>query len=174
VEISVAAVTSIDGRLTRHDEADIYQWVSDEDQAHFRELIAKRDVLVMGSHTYEAIRQHMKLTDKTLRIVLTSTPEKFQSEEVPGKLEFVEQDAKGLVENLKKRGKEKLLIVGGTQIITEFLEAKLVNYVYLTLEPYIFGQGKELVSGLLDVKLQLESYHQLNDRGTLMVKYQVL
>ena len=38
--VSVAVVMSVDGKLTRHDEADIHKWVSDEDQEFFRPLIA--------------------------------------------------------------------------------------------------------------------------------------
>jgi len=174
MEISVAAVISIDGKLTRHDDPDITKWASKEDHEHYVSLMKAHEVLVMGRGTYEVVRSGLKLDDR-LRVVLTSHPHDAQAEAVPGKLEFLKATPGELVAQLEGRGYKNLLIVGGPQLISGFLAAKLVNYFYLTVEPYVFGSGTPLtqLDLPLAVNLQLQSSRQLNQRGSMLLTYTV-
>lgn len=162
----------MDGKLTRHDESDIYKWTSDEDHEHFRGLIAASDVLVMGRGTYEAIKA--ATNPNTLRLVLTTTPQKFQDRVIEGQLEFYNETPAGVAERLSSRGYKKVLIVGGTGTISPFLASQLVDYFYLSVEPYIFGEGKPLAAGRLDSGFRLVSSRQLNERGTMLLTYKAV
>lgn len=176
MRIAVAVVMSLDGKLTRGDEPDIHQWTSDEDQTTFRSLLAEYDCIVMGRGTYTAIQQNIARDDERLRIVLTSEPEKFKSEVVAGKLEFRNQRPTALVKDLETAGKNSLLIVGGPQMIEDFLQDNLIEKLYITVEPLLFGKGHALLPGteLINQQLQLVSHRQLNDRGTLLLEYIVV
>lgn len=175
MKISVAVVTSLDGKLTHPREPDIYKWTSAEDQQHFHKLIAEHDVIVMGRGTYEAVQQHLKLDQQKLRVVLTSKPELFAGQAIMDRLEFRNETVEQLVANLEGRGMQSVLVVGGQHMITDFLRAGLVKYIYHTVEPRIFGLGASLTEdAFLDVNLELLESKRLNEIGTLLLVYKIL
>ena len=65
-----------------------------------------------------------------------------------------------------------MLVVGGGLTNALFLKSKLVNEVYLTIEPRLFGVGTNLLNEKnIDVQLRLTSIMKLNKQGTLHLKY---
>ena len=65
--------------------------------------------------------------------------------------------------------------MGGAHISTSFLKAKLIDELWLTIEPKIFGTGGSLViNENLDIELRLLSVEKVNERGTLITKYKVI
>lgn len=173
--VSIAVAMSLDGKLTRHDEPDIRDWVSDEDQAFFRPLVAEHDVVIMGRVTYETIRAYLNLDLPVKRIVVTSTPERFSDQAIQGKLEFRSESSPELLKQLAEEDADKVLLVGGPQILGEAIRSKLVNYLHVTIEPRLFGDGVPFVDPVsMDCQLTLISHEQANPQGTLMLKYEVL
>lgn len=173
MKIVLIMVSSIDGKITKWVDVDAYTWTSDEDQAHFEATRAKATLMVMGRATFDLIRPQLK--KEKLRVVMTSNPAKYKSEEVPGQLEFTNEEPRDLVKRLEKKGYKKMLLVGGAGVNTSFFKAGLVDELWLTIEPKIFGKGKMLVSeGELDINLQLLSIEKLSERGTLLLKYEVV
>jgi dihydrofolate reductase len=172
--VSVAVVMSVDGKLTRHDEADISLWVSEEDQESFRPLVASHEVVIMGRHTYEAIQPKLRLDLPIRRIVLTSTPKRFSKHAVQSRLEFVNQKPSDLVRLLKQEGVNKVLVVGGPPIIGELLRNNLIDYFFVTIEPHLFGAGIGLLDSVaIDKDLILVGSRKLNKQGSLLLKYKV-
>jgi len=84
MKVTVAMVTSLDGKTTKGSKPGARSWASPEDQAAFQAQITAHDCLVMGSTTYEEARPFMKPSTDKLRIVLTRTPEKFAKDVQPG------------------------------------------------------------------------------------------
>lgn len=172
MKISVAVVMSLDGKLTRGDEPNIRAWASAEDQTFFSELLKQHDCIVMGRPTYEAIKQNLALSAERLRVVLTTKPQQFAADAIPGKLEFRNQSAADLAKDMEQAGKQNMLLVGGPKIIGDFLGLGLIGDLYITLEPRLFGAGNTLLPNLpIDQNLQLVSHRQLNDQGTLLLHY---
>ena len=170
----MATVCSINGKMTKGKDPNIYKWTSEEDKKLFFSLIAKNNLIVMGSKTYEAARDKIKLSPDKLRIVLTRNPKKYADKEVLGSLEFSSEAPQALVERLEKRGFEKMLLVGGGEINSLFLKAKLVDELHLTIEPFIFSKGRDLVADdRLDISLTLVKMARLNKKGTLYLRYKV-
>jgi dihydrofolate reductase len=175
VEIAASVVVSLDGKLTRHDSPDVATWASPEEQKQFHELLAKQDSVVMGSGTYEAVKDSLKFDVERLRIVLTSKTRKYARMSMPGKLEFSMETPKQLVKRLGSQGHKNLLVVGGPKMISNFLRDKLINTLYVSVEPRLFGQGKPMISDTpIDVKLSLVKQQKLNTQGTLLLTYTVL
>jgi dihydrofolate reductase len=88
-------------------------------------------------------------------------------------MEFMDASPQELLERLEARGYKRILLVGG-QVNTQFWAADLVDQAFVTVEPLVFGQGRNLLDGAdLDVRLQLQSVKQLNKRGTLLLHYLV-
>jgi riboflavin biosynthesis pyrimidine reductase len=63
---------------------------------------------------------------------------------------------------------------GGAHIATSFLKEQLIDELWLTIEPKIFGIGGNFViAEKLDINLQLISCEKVNKQGTLITKYAV-
>ena len=68
-----------------------------------------------------------------------------------------------------------MLLVGGSKIYSSFMKEGLVDELYLTIEPVVFGNGKNLFSDeSFETKLELVSSKKLNKKGTILLKYRVL
>lgn len=172
--ITMVAVSSVNGKITKGQDSDIRKWTSKEDAKFFSDLIAKHNLIVMGRKTYEAIRGYVKHQPDKLRVIMTSQPKYFDKETIKGSLEFTNEPLKQLVERLTKQGYSEMLLVGGGKINAAFLDAGLVNELYLTIEPVIFGQGTDLISSSsLDVGLDLVELKKLNKQGTILAHYRV-
>lgn len=167
-------VSSIDGRFTRGNESDIHLWSSKEDNDHFTRLRDTHSLIVMGSGTYVAIRETLHLSEDKLRVVLTTNPKKYINKSVENQLEFSNETPKKLVEHLSKRGYKKMLLVGGPRLASSFFAFHLVNELYLTIEPKIFGKGNTFTSKtIIDADLKFMSVKKLNKKGTLLFRYSV-
>lgn len=174
MDVTLTAVVSLDGKLTKHGSPNVSSWASQEDQQFFRTLLSQHDVIVIGSGTYQAIKDSLVLEPERLRIVLTSRPADFVTEQIEGQLEFHNETPKQLVKRLYASGRRRLLLAGGPQMMHDFLASGLVSLVHLTVEPRLFGSGKPFLAGLpLDIQLQLMEYKQLNEQGTLLLTYKV-
>jgi dihydrofolate reductase len=175
IRISLVLVASLNGKLTNAGKPS-YLWASVEDQRWFEDFKQKAQVIMMGSRTYHSARPVINLHPNVLRVVMTTQPERYTTEAVPGQLEFSSLSPVALVEELQQRGFSELMLVGGAQLAASFLRLKLVNDFYLTLEPVFFSQGlswEDLVAEY-DVQLQLVTSTRLNDRGTLLLHFHLV
>lgn len=171
MKITLLAVSSTDGFITRGSESNIYEWTSPEDSKLFFEKIEDAKLIFMGAKTYGVARHFIKHKEGRKRIVFTKSPEKYKSEEVPGFLEFTSEDPEKIIKANKDTAQEALL-VGGSEINSLFLKQGLVNEVHLTIEPLLFGDGKKMST--VSSKLELLSCEELNKIGTLLLKYKVI
>ncbi|MEK7522702.1 MAG: dihydrofolate reductase family protein [Patescibacteria group bacterium] len=170
MKITMVMLSSVDGKITQGNNQNIYSWSSIEDQKYFFSLIKKNILIVMGRKTYEVSRKVIKLEKGKLRVVLTSNPEKYLNQSVPGQLEFSNETPKGLVKRMISLKYKELLLVGGATVNGLFLKQNLVDEFYLTIEPKIFGSGKNLIEGqLLNTKLHLISVKKINKSATLLL-----
>lgn len=174
MNVIMVMVMSVDGKITRWDDPDVYIWTSKEDQKHFFSLLEKSELVVMGSKTFEVARKKINLERKTFRTVLTRNPAKYKIYRVPGKLEFTSEKPKQLVKRLEKEGYKTMFLVGGPILNGSFLKENLVDELYLTVEPNLFGSGKSLIEGVkIETDLKLVSIKKLNKRGTLLLRYSI-
>ena len=175
MKITMVMLMTVDGKTTRGENKNIYTWTSSEDQKHFFSLIKKNNLIVMGRKTFEASRPVIRLEKGKLRIVLTHHPEKYSKESVKGQLEFSNENPEKLIKRMEGLGYKKILLVGGATINGLFLKENLVDELYLTIEPKIFGSGKNIIEGqLLDKFLQLINVKKLNKKGTLLLRYKII
>lgn len=167
-------VISVDGKSTKN-SLPPREWTSKEDKEYLRKLINSQRLILMGRKTYQAAKPIIKLTPKTLRIVLTKNPKKFEKETVAGQLQFTSFSPPGLVKQLEHLGYKKMLLIGGSELNISFFKAKLIDELWLTIEPKIFGKGLGLVGEkVLNIDLKLISVSKLNKNGTLLLKYRVI
>jgi dihydrofolate reductase len=165
-------VTSLDGKITRWGDPSIRQWSSHSDQEYFDAVWKSARVIIMGSGTYKPAP--IKPDPHHLFIVLTRKPMHYSDKHVHGQLEFTDESFVDLLDRFRQTGEESVLIVGGAKIATAFLKEKLIDELWITIEPRIFGSGSGfVVDEKLDIQLNLISCIKANDRGTLFTKYRV-
>ena len=166
-------VSTLDGKITKWDNPNVKSWSSKEDQGSFDKLWNNNKLIVMGSKTFNF--DPVKPSPDRLLVIMTGQPSNYKKYEVSGQLEFRNDSPKELVKHFTKEGCEVMLIVGGAHIATSFLKEKLIDELWLTVEPKIFGMGSNFViEEKLDINLQLISCETANKRGTLFIKYSII
>lgn len=166
-------VSTVDGKITKWGNPHIREWSSRNDQEYFNRIWDEAPVVIMGSNTYNA--EPLKPSAKHHMVVMTHQPELYKDREVGNQLTFTNETPSQLVNRFEKEELILLLVVGGANVATSFLREELIDELWLTIEPRIFGMGSSFViEEKLDINLQLKSMEKVNEQGTLIVKYKVV
>jgi len=172
VKIILVFVSTLDGKVTKWGNPIVRSWSSKSDQKYFSKVWDESKLIVMGSKSFDA--DPLKPSPKHLLVVMTHRPSDYKYYEAGGQLEFTSESPSQLCSRLEKEGHSRILLVGGPRIAASFFKEKLVDELWLTLEPKIFGIGGNFVTEeKLDVELRLISYEIVNDEGTLITKYAI-
>lgn len=179
MKVTLIHVSSLDGKLTKWTGKNIYEWSSPEDFAYFKQTMSKHNLIIMGSGTFDDVKDNpaagLKPEKERLRVILTKRPDSYKKYVVPGQLEFSDEQPKALLTRLEKLGYKQLLLVSGGKVATSFFKDTLIDEVWLTFEPRIFGVGEPLVQEeKFDIKLELLQSRKITPQGTLVLKYRVL
>ncbi|MBT2680273.1 dihydrofolate reductase [Bacillus sp. ISL-35] len=130
---------SLDGYIARADGA--VDWLDDvegDGDNGYGEFYSQVGTVIMGRKTYEEV---LKLTDEFPYAgkdcyVLTR-----QSQESNSHVTFTDEDLETLVSNLKEVSNGYVWLVGGGQLVKQFLEKKLIDEVELYIIPKLIGEG---------------------------------
>ena len=165
-KIIAIAACSIDGFIARADD-ELISWSSKEDKRLFAEETRKARVVIMGSRTFQTLPRPL---DSRLNIILTSHTQ--DCTDIPGQLEFINLLPEQVAHELGRRNFQTAFVCGGARTYTEFLKMQLLDELWLTVEPVIFGKGiaifNETVYGVAN---RLIDTRQLN-RDTVHLRYQ--
>ena len=166
-------VSTLDGKVTKWGAPNVKLWTSHQDQNYYKNVLNKSKLVVMGSNTFSA--DTFKPNPNHLFIIMTRHPDKYKSLEVPGQIEFTNESPVALTTRFKSKGYKQMVIVGGPHVATSFLKEQLIDELWLTLEPKIFGTGGNFATDEnLDINLRLIHCEKVNKQGTLITKYAVL
>ncbi len=164
--IAIAAVT-VDGKIARNSH-ELVRWTSKEDKEFFRKETARIGVMILGNATYETFpaplpnRRHIVLT----RDAAGKKP-------IPGQVEFTTATPAEILEKLAQEGAKEVVIAGGSSVYSLFIKEKLLDELWITFEPKLFGEGVNFVSGIGNYSLRLLSYEKLN-ADSLLCKYAII
>ena len=160
--ILLAAITA--NGLIAVDQHHPATWTSKADKQFFVQKTKAAGVMIMGRTTFATIGR--PLPDR-LTIVLTKNPNEHES--IPNSVEYTSQTPNEIIQQLAARGFNEVIIAGGASIYTQFLKEDLVDEIYLTVEPYLFGSGINLLSeSALHQPLKLEESSKLSDNVILL------
>jgi dihydrofolate reductase len=165
--IAIAAITA-DGKIARNAHQPV-GWSSREDKQMFAQVSRAAGVVIMGRSTFEAMPAPLS---GRLNLVLTSHPERFTP--VPGLVEYASGTPQAVLGALAKRGQPEVIVGGGSTVYRAFLASGLVDELWLTVEPLLFGSGISLLDRAIpDLHLHLLELVRLN-ADSIQLKYAVL
>ncbi len=157
----ISALTT-DGFIAKDTNHAAY-WTSKEDKARFVEITKRAGVVVMGQTTFKTLKKPLP---GRLNIVY-SLNETFDGAET------TTDEPAVLFKKLEERGFKEVAICGGQSIYTMFMKSGLIEKLYLTVEPVVFGKGLTIFNQDIDFKLELVS-EEKTPSGTLLLEYKVL
>lgn len=127
--------------------------VSSEEWKSFEKIANDAGNIVIGRRTYEimsAAGELGKFQDYTV-VVVTS-----RELSILPKFAIAAKSPKEALEKLQKKGFKKAVVAGGGSLNSSFLKEKLIDEIYVDVEPYILGRGIPLFKGdEIDQRLKL-------------------
>ncbi len=173
MKVILVFVSTLDGKITKWGKSPVREWSSKEDQEYYKQIWNDAKLIVMGSSTF--IQEKFPAKNNRLLLVMTKHSFKYKQYEVQDQIIFTDAEPNKLVEEYQKKGFEKMVVIGGPHVATSFFEAQLIDELWLTLEPKIFGTGGNFViEEKLDIDLKMISCDKVNKKGTMIVKYKVI
>ena len=157
----IAAMTA-DGYIAKDAIHSPFNWTGKADKKRFIELTKRAGVIVVGSNTYKTFPGALK---DRLNVVY-SRSKTFEGAET------TQDTPEELLAKLDARGFSEVAICGGEAIYTMFMKAKVVNKLYLTIEPILFGKGVRLFKDDMLFNLKLISAQE-SFGGSLLLEYDV-
>ena len=161
--LAIAAVT-LDGKIAANDHQ-FSDWTSKEDKKFMRALLDTCDVVIVGNSTYKTAKKPLS---KRNCIVLTRSV-MATARKTPNLL-YLNTKGANLKQTIQKAGYKKIAVLGGAQTYSYCLEHRMLDDLYLTIEPVVFGAGIPLFAGKYKLrKTKIVSVKNLNKTGTLLI-----
>lgn len=167
MNVFIIAALSADGYIGLDDSHRATSWTTKADKTFFVERTKKAGTVVMGRKTFNTFAR--PLPGRRL-IVLSNNPGAIDIEGV----EVTNETVTELVTRLNREGITELAVCGGTSVYSQFSQAGLVDEMYLTVMPKIFGKGVPLFNTPLDNNLELVKSAQLEDGNSVLLHYRVV
>lgn len=170
----IAALTA-DGFIGRDSTHLSTRWTSKEDAKFFRTKSKEAGVIIMGRKTYDTMGKPLP---GRINVVYTRQAPAGQAtlenatELEPGQLYYTSLAPAQVIEKLAQLGQTQLAVSGGASVYRQFLQAGVVDELFLTIEPVLFGEGVRLLDQSTQLALQLREVIQLSNQ-TIVLHYQV-
>ncbi len=182
--ILVMAMT-LDGKTARHSMEPV-DWTGKADKKKFVEITKKAGAVIMGSATFDTMGQMLKdrknivmtrdvsrlnaLTDRTISSAqFSDSPPTSNSQS----LEFTDRPPKEILKQLEENGFDSVALIGGSTINGLFAKENLIDEIYLTLVPKLFGRGLSLLEGQFDINCDLVEMEKI-DNHSILLRYTVI
>lgn len=177
MKCSVYIATSADGFIAKPD-GDI-EWLlrpEYEDASTvglvYSEFISTVDAIVMGRHSFEKVLEFDEWYYEGTEVIVLTTRELTVPERLTGKVRMMSGAPSEIVEKLENEGKEHLYIDGGITI-QQFLDAKLIHELTITVIPILLGRGIPLFGNSTSEQPMKLIDLSSSSSGTIQKRYKV-
>ncbi|MDA1079942.1 MAG: dihydrofolate reductase family protein [bacterium] len=162
----IAALTA-DGFIAKFTNHKSISWRSKADAKFFIQKTKEARAVVMGRNTFGPMTRpfpERKTFVYTTRELSGFPPDQVEATQLP---------PAELLAKLEAEGYTQVAIGGGSQVYTKWMQSGLINTIYLTIEPVLFGTGIRLFSEEITTPIRLKERHMLSDQTTVF-EYEVL
>jgi len=150
-KIKLFIACSLDGYIAKEDGS--VNWLPQSKDSAYNNFYKSIDTVLMGKKTYEQILTFGKYPykDKT-SYVFTKKPNQKKKDE---NVEFT-SDAEEFTRELVLSSGKDIWLVGGSDIVTTFLNLKFIDEIILSVIPMVLGKGIPLFKNIRkEIKLEL-------------------
>lgn len=168
MKIIIYLAASANGMISNN--RNVPDWLSPEYGQGFMAISQRTQAVIMGKTTYNILApDYLPLKEGSL-VVLTHDTKAAPAQ--PNVL-FTSDAPETIVAQLAARGHTEAVIIGGTQTVSAFIKARLVNELILVVEPVLFGKGLPLMEEVdAEYKLALLEVKKLNE-NSVELRYEV-
>lgn len=165
MKVVLVMAMTVDGNISRKPLEPV-DWTGKEDKKLFVRITSDAGVVIMGSRTFDTIRRplpgrkNIVMTRDTTRV--SDHPD----------LVFTDRSPAKILETLENEGRDTAALIGGAVINTLFLQENLIDEMYVTVAPRLFGQGLSMFNEEFDKKIKLLDLVKLDEEAVLL-KYAV-
>lgn len=147
-------------------------WTSEADQRRYDELSQAAGNVLIGRKTYEALKaQNLFPLPGRYNVVITHQENLLADS---ADVLITNKSPREVLDHLQAKGFETAFVAGGGELNGAFLSAGLIDELYLTVEPLVFGKGIKLFGDLdFENKLELIEVTKLSD-NEIQFHYRVL
>ncbi|HWE43811.1 MAG TPA: dihydrofolate reductase family protein [Gemmatimonadaceae bacterium] len=173
-KIIVHIAASADGYIARPD--DDLEWLTSRPAPEgfygMNAFMKTIDTLLLGRKTYEvSLRLGGKFDAKTRTIVFSRHA---PPAEVPPGVEFESRDIGVVVRELRERPGKDIWLMGGGELIADFLDAQAIDEFVVSVVPVFIGDGIPLIARRQrQLPLELQSVERFDD-GLVQLHYRVV
>lgn len=160
--------TCITGKITSG--SDDTSWVELSDVERMDTLMTECGVMIMGKGTYESFGDDLPI-GKALLVVMTHSQD-LLSKNQDG-LIYTAASPKEVLTMLEEKGFRNVMIAGGENLNSAFMQESLINEIRIIIKPLVIGQGKSLINTPNDLKLKLISCTPLKN-DSIELAYEVI
>lgn len=138
-EVILYIAASLDGFIAKED--DDLQWLEEtegEGDNGYSEMYDSIDTTIMGKRTYDYVMEHAEAfpyPDKKNYVFTTSVQGSTEY------VDFVDEDVVAFTKKLKEQQGSKIWMVGGSDILDDFVKENLIDEYIITVTPHILGAG---------------------------------
>jgi len=173
MKVTLYMVTTPNGMISKPN--DILSFINDFEWQGIMKKAYDTGNCVMGRHAYESLLRKGKFPYNCLNVVMTKSKIKAasKSNKWPDKVIFTNKGPKQVIEMLKEKGFEEVLLVGGGRLNASFMKQGLVDEIVLNVAPEMFTKGTRLFEGRdFYSKLKLLEARQVSS-DDVQIRYKV-
>lgn len=161
---------SINGYIAKADGNT--EFTSKEDWESFFNHSKKAGNVIMGKNTFLASsKQDQFPFSEALNVVMSHEQIENKWDD---KVLFTDKPPKEVLKMLEEKGFETAFIAGGGQINSSFTKEKLIDEIYIDVEPFVFGRGIPIFAESdFEFELKLLESKKLNE-DTVQLHYKVI
>ena len=162
--------TTINGLIAK--ENDDTSFVSKVEWDSFRKMIKSIGNMIIGSRTYEIMRDGGEFKNlENIRVLVVSNNVDLKT---VADNHLVVKTPKDALAILEKERFDKALVAGGGALNASFMAENRIDEIYLDIEPIAFGKGIRLFKESdFETKFKLLDVKKLSD-NELQLHYQIL
>ncbi len=177
MKVFIIAALSADGFISPKKDTNSFNWTSKADKQWFIKKSKDAGVVIYGRKTYETFNKPLPnrlniVYSRKKNVKKTLDQALLDKSETKTRLCFTDLLPSDLIKKLDSAGYSQVAICGGATIYDLFMKSGVVNTLYLTHEPVIFGQGVSLFKSPYRQEIKLEKIHKL-DEQTVVMEYEV-
>jgi dihydrofolate reductase len=140
-QVKYFVANSLDGFISRPDGS--VDWLFTDQDYGMAEFFASVDVAVMGRKTYDKMLE-LAPAQPFFPGMDNYVFSRIQPSGKRNAVSFISSPVESWVEGVRETPGKDIWLVGGGELVRDFLQQRLVNQIALTIHPRLLGQGVPL------------------------------